>query len=1798
MSVNPVPSAWSVNARDFNNQACFHQLFDARSRATPDAIALADAQQRLSYRQLAEKSTRLAAYLAGQGIGAGSRVAIFMNRSLDLVVAMLAISRAGATYIPLDPAYPEQRLRYMLEDSETALVLTHASLESTVARLMGERCASLSLDSQWPLVEASRAQLPVSTFAPDSLAYIIYTSGSTGQPKGVMISHRALTNFLLSMAEEPGMSADDTLLAVTTHCFDISALELLLPLIVGGRCQICPAEAAGDASQLMALIARVQPSLMQATPATWMMLFHAGWQPSAQLRILCGGEPLSDALKSRFEQTGNAVWNMFGPTETTIWSTLQKLQPGQPVSIGRPIANTRLYLLREDDSHCAIGEPGELCIAGAGLAEGYLNRPDLSAEKFIDNPFEASGKLYRTGDLACWQADGLLLHLGRIDNQVKIRGYRVEVGDIEAQLDSHPEVLQAVVVARQQAGYGQLVGYFVPRDTKVPDPSLAGRLKTWLSEQLPDFMVPSFLLAIERIPLTPNGKVDRKLLAQRPIFLASGAKAVVQGDVERSAIEQFVIEQWQQLLGVEDVEADSLFTEIGGNSISANAFLARLNQRFETQLLLADLASHASPTAIAQLLLSRPQAPSAPIARKQEQEQGHSDRRADDGDDSRHDIAIVGLACSFAQAPSAEAFWDNVLAGRNCISSATQVRPHLVQADTPLWGGFIPGVFDFDPAFFRMAPKEAQLIDPQQRLMLTYTWRALEDAGICAQAFSQRRTGVFIAASQNDYGVAASQDEENKGYLATGHLASMVANRLSYTLDLFGPSECIETTCSSSLVALHRAIRAIRHHECEQAVVGGVNLLLSPEYFHSYDAMGLLSPDQTTRSFQAGANGYVRSEGVATVILKPLAQAIADNDRICAVIKGSSVNHGGRASSLTAPSEDGMRSAMLDALADARVAPQSLGYIETHATGSLLGDSVEVRALEAAFSDLGHDGSAAQDCTLGSLKPCIGHSEVASGMAALIKVVFALQQGIKPGVPGVSQEDVAQLWSRSAFRISAQNQPWAGAADASAPRRAAINSYGFGVNAHVIVEQYCPPDDTRAEDHTPQLLVFSARTTAQLTSVLENQLAYLNAHPQVRLRDLAYTLQVGREGLKVRLAFIAGSISEACEQLASALNGLSQGPQDADWPAGIFYSGQDLSADSELGAMAAQWVAGAAPAWHTLHPAGSAKKLALPHYPFQFKTYNALAQDPESMASAPRSRRICVIGAGPGGLVMAKSLLEEGHQPVVYEAQDTLGGVWNLKRDKQVGTYSTTRFQNSRDTSFFSDFYPHDVSGTFPDVHDVRRYLDAYAARFDLERHIHCRSRVISVKAEGEGWQVEIESGGTRRRETFDGVALCHGRYQIPQHVHIPGLDTFTGQVLHSGQYFDNASLAGKRVLVIGNGVSGMDIAGEASKVAAKVYWSLRSRKFILPRMVGFLPNDFVSPANLLMPEILRAQRNLERLQLAMPAFNEAMQRSGLQPSLNEFRQHPFIHINDEVVDLVNAGKIETIFGQVERFAGARCFHVGLEQVLEDIDVVVLCTGYRTGALYDYVQGLDPVQDLAMGLFYRPDPLLFNQYGLQEIGVIGTFPYLEMASRWYAQVVSGTYRLSPQELQRKADTDKIIMAPLASVVIGMKLGLVPDPAREFKAFWNLLNTPCFPAQYRLRGPHASAGAAAIVEASRKRAFIQDETGDTEIRKVKVRLLAGLGSEVLTDLASQGQISAEEHRAALDWLDDPLLIDWDSQFLTPLSARALAIDQATESLDQAIAEHDRAYLSLIRRIQSKEIDADNFLSELKKISRAS
>ncbi len=475
-------AAWNKTQFDYPKHQCLHELIEAQVKQTPTAIALESAGQSLSYDALNQQSNQCAHYLRSLGVGPGKLVGVFVDRSPALVIALLAVLKAGGTYIPLDPIYPAERLSFMIEDSNLLWILTETSL---AAKLPTSVPSVLCLDQ----LESTLAQQCSTNLKPLSspvdVAYTIYTSGSTGKPKGVQIQHRALINFLWSMKHRPGLAAKDVWLAVTTICFDIAGLELYLPLMVGAKIVLANRQTAHDPVLLAKLITESQATVMQATPATWRMLIATGWQGSAQLNILCGGESLPRDLADQLLPRGKTLWNLYGPTETTIWSTICQVEPyhlepnRNSVPIGRPIGNTQVYLLKTL-SHdgfqslvpVPVGIAGELYLGGDGLAKGYFNRPQLTQEKFIANPFEAdlTSRLYRTGDLARYLPDGTLECLGRVDHQVKIRGFRIELGDIETALNQHPNVDSAVVVAREdQPGHQQLVAYVVTHEESFSD---------------------------------------------------------------------------------------------------------------------------------------------------------------------------------------------------------------------------------------------------------------------------------------------------------------------------------------------------------------------------------------------------------------------------------------------------------------------------------------------------------------------------------------------------------------------------------------------------------------------------------------------------------------------------------------------------------------------------------------------------------------------------------------------------------------------------------------------------------------------------------------------------------------------------------------------------------------------------------------------------------------------------------------------------------------------------------------------------------------------------------------------------------------------------------------------------------------------------------------------------------------------------------------------------------------------------------------------------------------------------------
>ena len=566
---------WNATAHEVPAALTAGDLFARQGWQTNIGTAVSFGTETLSYAELESRSNGLAHLLRSRGIGRGALVGLCLERSMDMIVAQLAILKSGAAYVPLDPTYPADRLAYMAEDARLALLVTHSSLAD---ELRLPRSSSVLLDRD----AAALAAQPDRPLAPDTMldagpgdpAYVIYTSGSTGKPKGVAVPHRALVNFLTSMAREPGLSAADRLVAVTTLSFDIAVLELLLPLLVGARIELAGRDHAVDGQALRTLLESSDATVMQATPATWRLLIDAGWKGGARFKALVGGEALPQALAQQLRERTGELWNMYGPTETTVWSTCARIADTScGIVIGKPIANTTVYILDERRQPCPIGAPGELYIGGAGVALGYWNRPALTAERFIPDPFSTipGATLYRTGDRARWCNDGMLEHLGRFDFQVKLRGYRIELGEIEAGIAGHPAIREVVVVARENVpGDAHLVAYVVAED---PPADLVEELRALVRAGMPEYMVPAHFVRLDALPLTANGKVDRAALPAPSLRDLAPSRIAV---APRTESERMVLDVFCGVLERADFGVLDSFFDLGGNSLSGARLMFKL----------------------------------------------------------------------------------------------------------------------------------------------------------------------------------------------------------------------------------------------------------------------------------------------------------------------------------------------------------------------------------------------------------------------------------------------------------------------------------------------------------------------------------------------------------------------------------------------------------------------------------------------------------------------------------------------------------------------------------------------------------------------------------------------------------------------------------------------------------------------------------------------------------------------------------------------------------------------------------------------------------------------------------------------------------------------------------------------------------------------------------------------------------------------------------------------------------------------------------------------------------------------
>ncbi|HEV2961674.1 MAG TPA: amino acid adenylation domain-containing protein, partial [Candidatus Angelobacter sp.] len=1235
---------WNETARSFNWSRLIHELFADQAIRNPGKVAVRFEDSWLTYEQLDERSNRLALHLQRLGVRPDSLVGICVHRSLDMVVGLIGILKSGAAYVPIDPDYPAERVRYMVQDSQIKLMVTESRLEQQAAEFAGSGDVRLVvIDREWHEIEAATGAL-LCAVQPEHLAYVIYTSGSTGRPKGVMVEHRSVVNFLLSMREATGFGDDERLFAVTTYCFDIAGLEIYLPLTCGGEVCLCRKEKLQDAGLLQQEIGKLRPTVMQATPATWTMLFQSGWTNQERIKIFCGGEALGEKLRDEFIASNSEAWNLFGPTETTIWSTCKKITTRDKITIGKPIANTQVYVLDAQLHPVPIGVVGELYIAGSGLARGYWNLPELTREKFIPNPFDPPTKMYRTGDLALWLSNGEIEFLGRIDHQIKIRGFRIECEEIEAVLQEHPSIASAVVVPKDINGM-QLVAYYVAATAET---SLeAADLKSHLRNKLPEYMVPAIYVTIKALPLTPNGKVDRTALMRKEVTVARIQRFVP----PQTQIEKKLTHLFEQVLKVKSVGITDNFFETGAHSLLLVEIAYKLRKEFGHEVRVTDLFAHPTIESLAHFLRSnfglseaaeiQPSIRTAEIGSRI----GLSVDNNKDAHDSGYapmDIAIIGAACHFPQSRTVQEFWRNLCDARECIHFFSDEELQAAGVPQSEYGhpeyvkakALIEDIGSFDASFFKYSPKEAEVIDPQQRLFLEVCHQALEDAGYVPNEYS-KRIGIFAGSGINvylPYHIIGNADYPIDPYQwMIGNAADHLCTRVAYKLNLKGPAVTTQTACSTSLVAVHQAIESLIRGEAEIAIAGGVSIEGGFERT-GYRKLVVLSPDGHCRPFDAKASGTVIGQGAGAVVLKPVRQAIQDHDYIYAVIKGSAINNDGSLKAgYTAPSVEGQQQVIRMAQERAGIDADTITYVEAHGTATPLGDPIEIEALTRAFRK---KTPKKQFCAIGSVKSNVGHLDAAAGVAGLIKTILCLKnRKLAPSLHYETPNPEINFES-SPFYVNSHLQDWNTTPGAS--RRAGVSSFGIGgSNAHVVLEEFVPHVTVASSPANPidplVLAPLSAKSPKQLKLYAEKLLVFVNqlsngadaqATPEnanataMDLINLSYTLQVGREAMEYRVAFVVHDFAELQQKLEAYVAGIEvencfQGSTTEN------RSNLDLLEEDEdsrdlvqkwiskgkLAKLARLWANGLNLEWTQLYAGWKPYRIPLPTYPFARERY-------------------------------------------------------------------------------------------------------------------------------------------------------------------------------------------------------------------------------------------------------------------------------------------------------------------------------------------------------------------------------------------------------------------------------------------------------------------------------------------------------------------------------------------------------------------------------------------------------------------
>ena len=1111
-----------INPATNINNTSVHQLFEQAAKHYPDNVAVAFREQSFTYSELNQKAENLSKAILSQAAEA-KIIGVSTTRSIDKIMAVIAILKAGKAYLPLDPTHPKERLFHLIHDAELKTCICSENERNTLELLGVEIIAS-------DKIAAEKIVFPPAI--ENSLAYVLYTSGSTGKPKGVCMGHAALVNLLQWQAKNSAGAAGTKTLQFAPLTFDVSFQEIFSTLTTGGTLVLVDEELRIDPYRLLEYIEQQQINRIFLPFVALQYLTEAAsatnYFPQCLQEVITAGEQLkiTSAVSDFFTKLlGCSLINQYGPTEchvvtanklTGIVSTWPKLP-----HIGKAIDNTEILILDENFEELPFGETGELCISGACLAEGYLNNEELTNEKFVflNKSQEKGSRIYLTGDLARYTEDGNIEYLGRKDDQVKINGVRIELGEIEVQLNQCPDIKQAVVTASENgASQKRLIAYLV----SVNEKKNTLEIKELLAKQLPDYMIPSAFMWLKDLPKTASGKIDKKALP--PPELERPELSVLYKAPETIAEKQMV-NLWQKILGINKIGTDDNFFELGGNSLLAVKTIAVLREEFNCILPVTKLYQYLTISEIAAYLDGN--------AAKEVRLPVNKTTNSND------DIAVIGMAVRFPGANAIDELWDVLKEGKETttffkkedlsafIKENVKNDSNYVKAR-----GIIDNVKGFDYSFFGINPKAAALMDPQQRIFLEIAQEVLEQTGHLPGKY-KGITGVYAGCGNNTYYLnnVLSNPEmvEQVGAfnVMTLNEKDYIASRTAYELNIKGPAVSVFSACSTSLLAVAQAVEAIRKGYCSVAIAGGASITAPVESGHLYHEGGILSKDGHCRPFDSEASGTVFSDGAGVVLLKSLQDAERDGDTIYGVIKGIGLNNDGAGKgSFTAPNASGQAAAISMAINNAGIAPADISYIEAHGTATGIGDPIEIEGLQLAFGEQ----EKKQFCAIGSIKSNMGHLTAAAGIAGFIKIILSLYNKQIPATLFYKKANPNINFENSPFYVNNIFKEWQG----NKKRIAGVSSFGVGgTNVHIVAEEYANKIPVSGASRPLQLITWSAKSAQSGNDYASKLAKHLQQKNESDLADICYSFQTSRVDFNHRYFTLASTNGEAITNLLS-----------------------------------------------------------------------------------------------------------------------------------------------------------------------------------------------------------------------------------------------------------------------------------------------------------------------------------------------------------------------------------------------------------------------------------------------------------------------------------------------------------------------------------------------------------------------------------------------------------------------------------------------------------------------------------------